>query len=235
MAEDNFEEELERTANEYADSLLPEEVMTNKLLPEQAIRARLVDEFKTACKMETLNQHLSDAVKIICTEGKEFLDTPDWQELEKEMEQAASKVQESAFDPETMDFQEYLGLSNAAIARIEEIARKKYDQPDLQGAVSLYAFLTIIKGTSPVLWYRLGIILQESGDLERALQAYQMTLQLDPSNIGACLFSAECCQDLGKLDDVEERLSYAEELINVKGEQERWGRSLEALKSRKDI
>lgn len=226
-------DELQEEAEAFADEKLVEEKLKNQLLPEQAMRERLIVKFKEAHMMTELNEHISNAVNIIWNEGQFYLDAEQWQSLQEEMERAKERVEAIVFDPETMTFDEYLGLSNEAIELIELIGKSKFNESELASCLSLYAFLSTIKSMEPMLWYRLGIVLQECGDMERAIKAYDMSLEFNPENIGVYIFSAECCQELGKQGDADIRLEQAEKLIEEQLAGQVWLEPLSILKGKK--
>lgn len=209
----DWETAVQLEAEEYAAAHIDEEKLKNKLFSDKAIRMRLIDEYKEACAMKELNGHIANAVAIIQRDGRQDLDIESWEALEQEMVQAAGRVASIDFDPETMTFQEYLGMTDRAFGYIEALATKKYENKELAECVSLYAFLSAMKGTSPTYWCRLGIALQECEDVEKAVHAFDTALEFDPANIGAWLFSSECYLDLDNQNEAAKRVEEARRLI----------------------
>lgn len=224
--------EIQNAANEYANQFFEEERQKNPYLPEEVIKARLSENFIEACSMSDLNEKISTAIQIIHNEGCNYLDPHSWNNLKKHLDISIERLHVVGFDPEEMSFQELLGFDDETLSAVETIARKKFQQKKILDSLALYSFLSTVKGDHPVFWLRLGIVLQENNEFEKAIRAYDLCREFDPQNIGAELYSAECHIALNNKEEASNRATEAFRLINEQLGEERWLAPLKALRKK---
>jgi tetratricopeptide (TPR) repeat protein len=228
-----WEKELEKEARTFVDKEIWELKAKNPMLPENVLRQRLKEQYLKEARMDELNDHIKNAFRIIQEEGGNYLSENEWNDLKNEIEKGFEIIRN--LDEEIlheMSFLDMLGLTDKALGAIETIGRKKYQEKDFENGLSIYAFLTTLLQDHADLWYRLGILLQEKGDLERSIVAYDTAFELDGTedkNVGPIVFSAECLKLLGRKAEANERLEKARELIHSNQSQSKWLESLNAL------
>jgi tetratricopeptide (TPR) repeat protein len=93
--------------------------------------------------------------------------------------------QETRFARVTRDWDAYLAYSEGLAAFDKHVAAGFYDQKNLNDAIACLRKAARLDPTSPLTHYRLGLALQQDGQVFPANDAFQRSLDLDPRFVAA--------------------------------------------------
>lgn len=218
-----FSNILEDKASEHADLMMEREYRDEGLMSWEMQREKYKNEFFEALEMEPLADALNQAVRDLIDEGGNVLDSKEYADLIDEIREAANTfdafIEENSI-PEILNTA--TGFSLSALANIELIALDFFHRGQVENSINIYTLLTILDGNHADYWYKLGIGLQEVGNLEKALSAYACCHILDPRNIGSYVFSAECYLKQDFRDDAKVELDLAEFWMTTEDPEGNW-------------
>ncbi|MBA2729055.1 MAG: hypothetical protein H0U49_12895 [Parachlamydiaceae bacterium] len=211
---DKYDEVIEKNIKEYVDSLAFEEGQGAQLVSVKMKKNKLFEELKEDFKMPKLAEFLDSAVLFIKREGLRYIESSQYETLLSELDNS-SKILE-LFDPVkeiTVKLQNMLQISDKMMDAINEIAKAAFKEDRTQGSLSLLVFLTTLDPTDADYWFRMGIAAQKCEDIDLALQAYSIALDMDAEIIGARVFSAECYLIQGNQEFAMNEISEAKKII----------------------
>lgn len=231
VQDSEYEQILEKLADQYVENNFDEHAPGAEFFPPGIQKKRAKDAFKQDIRLEELGNHLKEAVSLLFTEGKEHLEEQEWQSLQSNLISAKKAFLELSLGDEMPKIlYPRLGLNARNVSAIDAIARKLYLRKDYAKAVSLNVLLTLLNGLDSNYWNNLGICFQEAENYEKAILAYEFSKELNPKNVGAFLFSAECYLRLNNLEKAKEQLNQAEELISQLAVKDQWIELVSSLK-----
>lgn len=228
--DDKYEQALESLANQYAETMCAQEPDSALLSPVAKLN-KYKEEFKSSVRLEDLKKHLVQAVSILVTEGSKFLEKPAWENLQNELINSKNTLSELSFEdnlPETLYTS--LGITEQSLDAIDSIAKELYQLQEYSKAASLNVLLITLNGIEPKYWYNLGMSFQEAENYEKAILAYTCCRILDPENIGACLFCAECYLYQDNKQEAKLELEEGEKLFNKLTDKTPWDSFINNLK-----
>lgn len=219
-----FESDLEKEIDDFVDKLEFEEDPAKKSLQDPKLRRQsLKFQLKESTKIPELAQPIEIAEDLIFSEGSRYLSKEAHDALiidlvlsTKRMEDAGPK-ETSEIDLETLG-----GLSDESIKSIEKIAQASFEEERYTECLGLFSLLCILNPNYSEYWLRLGIMAQKCNNIELASKAYAVTLLLDPNNIGARLFAAECFFRRKLREEAKAELAAAKEIIKAGNVDQMW-------------
>jgi len=189
----DYEDALDKLADEFALEELDAYIAKSKLLTKDAAKKHLKDEFKASVRLEEQQTLLTFAIRCIVQDGKGYLNQEDWEKLSGEIKQATETIARISYKekiPEKLF--PFLGISDKGMDLIDNISREKYKEENFSSALAINAFLTVLDPLTPVYWLHLGICYQDSGFYDKAIKAYSVCHLIDPIEVRAMIFCSEC-------------------------------------------
>lgn len=225
-----WEKEIDAYAENLAEIAVQENILENNLLTPAVLKKRLKEEFKESLLLKETKHSFEQAIEIL---NQEEVNYPElWSFFVLEFKEAAKLLKEETNNQESHNnttLMNKANLSNRALDIIEEIAKKKYNDKDLDASKTLFNFLSIINHTRFENWQRLGVTLQELKEYEKAIHAYENAWIISQENIPNRLFVAECYLELKNKIKAEEFCEAVKRLIESQNSIEKWGEHLTAL------
>lgn len=213
-----FEKAIKKVVDQRMEALGP-----SGFLSEEALRQKMEKEARESTDLSEFGGYVDAAVKIFRNEGLEYLGVDASQSILSALEEISNRLH--AIDPEHINettLSEALSCSDEVNSSIFKIGIEKYSQGLINDAIAIFTFLTLVASDEPDYWYRLGILLQQEGEFERALRVYKIASNIDPELIGPCLFAAECYLNLGEMEQAEESFALAKNIKETQEIQEEW-------------
>lgn len=188
--ENRFTIALDSSLNDYADTLnFGTPVPAEQFSPEEK-KENFKDELKTALTHPAIKINFISAFQLIFAYGNSTL---------QDTFANAKKILET-LDLATVQDQEVceiLHLTEETIEGVFNLAIAKYNDQQYPESQALFYLLTTLKPYLFDLWYRSGIVAQDSGNYSYAIKSYSNALILKPELLEAHLFSIECYLDMG--------------------------------------
>ncbi len=212
---DKFEIAIEQEINQYiAAQSLENDFIKNELNSPTMQKAKLIAEIKAGIDLSELEQHIEIAQNILLSEGHQHLDETTAHEIIESISSIPEVIEDADLSTfETDDFQHIFKISDKVMQGILEIGIKKYKIEDYASSISIFALLTTLAPGNSDYWFRLGIAAQKNENTSLALRAYDATIDIEPTLIGAHLFSVECHLQNEDLDKAKQSLQKAKTLI----------------------
>jgi tetratricopeptide (TPR) repeat protein len=113
-------------------------------------------------------------------------------------------------------------ISDESIQSIVRIALAKFSEERHNDCLALFSLLTLLIPANSEYWFRFGIMAQKCENYELASHAYAATLELDPNNIGARLFAAQCFIKRKIIDEAKAEIAAAKKLSEKDGVDQMW-------------
>jgi len=235
VKKDKFEEAIENDIIAYVDSLTFEEESGPQLLSLKMKKAKLVEELKESIKMPELENFFDTAFMFINSDGLRYLDSSKYETLSSEFSHASEILDQ--LDPTKeipIKLQGMLEISDEMMNAIYEIAKGAYKEEKNQESLSLFVYLSVLDQTNLEYWYRVGIGAQKCGNIDLALKAYSVCIEIDSELVGARLFSAECHLINGDLESAEKEMTKAKNIIENSEVDSIWVDLLAAMENAND-
>ncbi len=209
-----YELEIDKEIDDYVDHMeLDLDPKKLALKSEKMQKAALKQELKEAIKLPEMSQQMKLAKKILKSEAKNYLSEESLQILNSDLATASERLAEIKIDEGgDSNIQNLIKMSDTSVDSIAQIAQEKYKEERLEECLSLFYLLTILNPENDEFWFRLGIIAQQCEKYELALRAYAVTFDLDPENLAAKLFSAECYIGLNRTDEALQEIEAVKKL-----------------------
>ncbi len=220
---DRYEIARDKYIKEQVDVLMQEGNPNNKLLSSELRREKLEQELRNTLDSTEVEGFLLDAVKIVHSQGKQYLDEKSYTALIEELNQVRDRLE--VIDLENLDeekLREAFSISPEGQSSILKIAIAKFNEGLLSEALSIFTFLSNLDFSNYDYAYRLGLIAQQNGRNDLALQAFTEVSQLNPEFIGSHLFAAQCYLDMHERENAIKELSEAKELLKSTEGGEEW-------------
>lgn len=231
-AKTKLETEIESEIDTYVDGMDLDEDPSHALQNAKAKRESIKHEIKEAVKMPELAQLIDTAMEILHSEGPHFLSKESNQALLTELSASNENLDEMGIKEASNEkLQALVKLSDESMKSIYEIAVLKFKEGLYPDSVALFSLLGTLDPGQPEYWFRLGIAAQKCDKLEMASRAYAATLKLDPENIGARLFAAECLIHRNLREEAKTELDEAKKLMKGKNVDQVWLDFLPAVES----
>ena len=229
--DDKYEQVLEELANQYAEEVYNDQEPGSQFMTPEVKKNKYKEEFKNSVRLEEFEKDLVQAVSILINEGERFLEKPEWENLQNELINCKKTLAELSYEDDLPDvLYPSLGMSQRSLHAIDSIARELYRLQEYSKTASLNVFLITLDGTNANYWYNLGMSLQDAGNYEKAISAYACCRVLDPKNIGAYLFSAECYLTQGNKQEALLDLEDGERLVEKLTDSTPWDSFITTLK-----
>lgn len=219
-----FEISLEKQIDNYVDSLELEEDSEHKnLLPPKLRREKIKTELKAAAKMPELSQFLESAIRLLLSEGANYLSEETYKLLISDLTDVYTRLSSMNLDkPEDVDISVLIYMSDHSLDAIATIATDKFANELYGDCLSLFSLLSVINPGYAEYWFRLGIAAQKSGNLDLAIRGYAAAAQLDPKHIGARLFAAECYAQRKFFEEAKTEYEAAKEITHHNAVEKMW-------------
>lgn len=187
-----LEKEMDKEIDAYLETMeFPEDPrsLESGKMKKESMRLKLKEEIK----MPELSGLIDSAMRLLYTEGKQFFSIEIYEKLISDFNASGQKlaalgVKELA----DVNLQTVAGLSNQTMESIFDFGLESYKAEQYANSLALFTLLSLFNPGNADIWLRLGIAAEKSDKIDLALRSYAAALDLDPSNIGARLFSAEC-------------------------------------------
>lgn len=214
LQELELKQSIEHVADELAEQEANAQADYNKLINKNAIKPHLKEEYINYLSLKNLGDSLTKASSLIVNECKKTLKQNEINLILTEFTQGLIKLSEFNDFNQDRNFQEISGLSQDALDLIEKIATQKYSDHDYQASKELYILLSLLNTNNLNYWCKLGINYQFLNSFKQAIQCYEKSLVLSPSNFQLHLFISECQIELGEIDLARLELIKAKKLID---------------------
>ncbi len=228
-----LENDLEKEIDAYVDDFKFEENSDQKtLLDPKAKRERMRREIKEAIKLPELSEQIEKAIGLLTSEGSQKLSQEANQKLISELSAASSHLSNLGLqEAGNQTLQSLTKISDESMNSVAEIAMGKFEEALYGDSQALFSFLSILNPGYSEYWLRLGITAQKSGNSDLASRAYAATLALEPDNLGARLFGAECFIQRGLQDEAKVEVAAAKNIIENTETDKMWKDLLADLES----
>ncbi|MBA3237231.1 MAG: hypothetical protein H0T62_02630 [Parachlamydiaceae bacterium] len=189
---------FERAIDKWIESQLnlidfESEWAENKLVSPAIKRAQKKNELREDLKKNVRGDLLIRASEIVHIEGREILGNDQYEHVENTFEMMAGKFEELDLDGEiTQNFKTLLNVDDRTIEGLEKIAINLFTANRFTDCIAISMLLYALVPEDLHYLFRAGIAAQNDGNKTLALEAYSLVLSIDPSAIGAHLFSGEC-------------------------------------------
>lgn len=207
---------LEELIKEEVESLMSAEDPSAKLLPAEARRAKIEQEVRAAADYSKLGKFISTAFEILRKEGSAYLDKKEDESLQQSLDKFTERLEDLHIKELTDEkMAAALALPPEILKLILKVAIEKFRQGQIADSLAIFVFLTTVDEEEPDFWFRLGLVAQNFGNDELALQALTTTSRLAPDFIGAYLYAAESYFKTGRRGDAESELKKAKALMGT--------------------
>jgi tetratricopeptide (TPR) repeat protein len=231
-AKTKLETEIESEIDAYVDGMELDEDPSHALLSARARRESIKRDIKEEVKMPELAQFIDVAMEILHSEGPHFLSQESNQALLSELSASNENLGDIGIKEASSEkLQALAKLSDESMKSIYEIAVLKFKEGLFPDSLALFSLLGTLDPGQPEYWFRLGIAAQKCEKLEMASRAYAATSKLDPENIGARLFAAECLINRGLRDEAKAEIAEAKKLMKNGNVDQIWLDFLPAVES----
>jgi len=205
--------------------------ISSPLLNKEQVKTRLKLEFKEAVRLEEQYTLLKQAVRLILSEGQNYLSQEEWDQLSSDIAKAQEKLSTlSIYDEIPEKLYPFLGITEASLDAVEKISRQKYQEENYGAAAALCAFLTTIDPENFSYWLHLGVCYQEAGFNEKAIKAFSICHLLDPLEITPWILCTECYVRAHNKDDAKLEFEEARRMISKLEDTKPWDEHLIYLK-----
>jgi len=204
---------------------------SNKLLlPPSQQRAKLKKELHEAAENLDLDIDLAPALHILTEEGTSYLDAEMYEEMARQLADVPIYLEQlDLSQPPKESLYASLHISENTMLSIYKIGVAKYEEENLEAALSLFGFLATLDHQNEEWLYRLGITATQMEEWDQALKAFTFALFRNPDLLGARLFSAECYLMLGQKYEANEEIKEAKRLIQLTSPEPFWLETLTTL------
>lgn len=225
-----YEKAIDALAEKYAESQIDVPSPSAELLTREARKKKLKYEFRKQVELEEYEKHLVDAVAVLLNDGPRHLKQEEWEHLLRELRKAKKKLRKIDYKENLAEpLYPSLGITASGMRSIDTIARLKYRFKEYKNAISLHVLLATLNGGEPLFWYHLAICFQEAKIFEKATTAYSFCHILDPDNIAAYVFSAECFLELNNKKEAKPVYEEAVKLVAQQNKKSYWNRHLKYI------
>lgn len=215
LSKTQFEIDLEREIDAAVDKLdLNGDPNLNALQDPKLKRQSIKFNIKEEAKMPELSQHLNTAMEILFSEGQRYLSKEENEDLIIDLALSTERMGNAGIkETSETDLATLAKISDKSMGNIEKIALAKFDEERFSECLGLFCLLSLLRPGYPEYWLRMGIAAQKCKNMELASKAFTATLQLDPDNLGARLFAAECFFNQKLLEEAKAEIAAAKEII----------------------
>lgn len=201
---DRFSLLIEKSVNDYLDTIDFEEGFETQVQSSQMKRSKIKEELQEALKMQELNQNIQTAFQVLLRDGKESLESEEYLSLIEELSQMGNKISQINLEPLPQEnFQTLLKMSDQTMRSLLKIAVSKFVTDQFDDSFALFILLVTLNSSHPEYWFRSGMAAHQNNQLDLALRSYKVAAELDPKLIGAPLFIAECYLRQGNREEAE--------------------------------
>lgn len=200
-----LDNELDKEIDAYVDGL---EFDHNPLTDSKLKRERMKLEIKEAMELSELSVQIAMAIKLLFTEGSRYLSENANKKLISDLSHGIENLEDITIaEAGSTQLQALSKISDDSMEAISKIAIAKCTEERYADCLALYSLLCILNPGDAEYWLRLGVVAQTSGNIDLASRAYAATLALDPNNVGARLFAAECFAQCNLVDKANAELA----------------------------
>ncbi len=224
IEKDRFEVALDNNIESMLDLISFEDSPEQSLLlSPQMRRKKMEEELRQSIKSSELNNHIDPAIKIMVNEGKQYLESEEYEEMIVNFNKASELLSQlDLSEPITEEFDTILSISTETINSIFKVATAKFGEEQYSASLDLFVFLTVLHFDNFDYWYRSGISAQLCENYTLALQAYGNAVSLNPEHIGARLFATECFLKLDQHQEAESEYEVAEKISEAIPLDDQW-------------
>lgn len=186
----------------------------NKLVTPAIKRAQKKTELQNELKKEEKGELLTKASTIIHTEGMGILGDAQYKKVIEAFQTMKEKLDALSLEGDlTKNYQTLLDVDDTTIEVLEKIAIFLFANARYADCLAVSTLLsTLVPGNANTI-YRSAMAAQNDGDIALALELYALALEINPTLIGAHLFTAECHLSAGELSKAEASLTKAKTCI----------------------
>jgi tetratricopeptide (TPR) repeat protein len=231
IEKDRFDLSIEKSINDYLDTIdFEAECAGNALISPQMKRAQMGENLRNSLQATEVEQQIETAFTVLVREGKEALDAGEFEAMMNELSQIGEKMNAMSLDPPPeVNFQTLLSISEATMRSILKVAISKFANQQLDSALALFVFLTVLNPGHPEYWFRSGMVAHQNNKLDIALRSYQAAAELDPQLIGAPLLMAECYLRQDKKEEAKAAYAQAKAIAATNEVSADWKELLDGL------
>lgn len=223
---DRFLKAYEEAIQKRVDSLLQEQTFENKFLSIEQLRKKIEKEVREASDLSEFGDYITTALRLFRTEGSRYLEKEAFNNLLEGLNQLAIGIE--ALDLENLDNETFYETFEVLTKNTEDILKigtLKYEEGLIRESLAVFTFLTLIQSHDSDFWYRMGLIAQEDKNMELALRAFNVALELNPQLIGPHIYGAMSLFNQGLKEEALEEIKAAKS----KQRNEEWSEEIQAV------
>jgi len=166
-------------------------VHPNSPIPLEQQLERKRAEYRELIELVPFKQKITLAIETIQREMTSLLPPDEFESVLSEIAEAAELLQTN---PETKGSN--LGLSRSSLDKLFAFARHVQKAGKQTESIALFTLLTTLDASWYRHWFYLGVSLQEHGQFQEAITAYEMAMKIAEEDPFAHLYSAECAVEV---------------------------------------
>ncbi|MBA3239348.1 MAG: tetratricopeptide repeat protein [Parachlamydiaceae bacterium] len=210
-----FDAQIEKDVDSYLSTLSFEfEDPNNKFITPEIKRVKKRAQLLEEIKQPELFQQIDLGIKILISEGGNYLSNEENEVLSKEIFEAIQFFENMDLDQTEINYKEILNLSEVTINSIFKIAVDKFNESNNLQSYVLFLLLSIFIPENAQYWFRAGICAHKCENYDQAIRCYSAASALDPTLFEPWIFSIDCHLRRGR--KLEAQAAY-EEAINMNG------------------
>jgi tetratricopeptide (TPR) repeat protein len=215
---------LDQAVNEHVDALLAaDDQPEDKLLTPALRRAKVEQEVRDAASFTEFGKNLSLGVKILRSEGKEYLEEEENTTLQNALDGIVEQIDTfNLSELNEASLQAALKLDATLGRFILKIGIEKFSKGQQAESLGIFLLLTLVNPEEPDYWFRFGLVAKECEQYRMALNALATTSELAPAFIGAYIYSAYCHLKLGAKESAMVELAEAKKILENSAVEEHW-------------
>lgn len=211
-----LEIEVDKEIDTYVDNFVFNETPEQKALQNLKLRREsLRQELKEGVKLSEFSEMVEKAIDILSDEQTNQLSKEGNEQLSAALSRASSNLATiKSIEIGNATLQSITEISQDTMSLIAQAALAKFAQQMFGDSEALFSFLSILNPEYSEYWLRLGISAQKNENLDLASRAYTAASALDPDNIGARLFGADCLMERHLLEESKIELEAAKNIAD---------------------
>jgi tetratricopeptide (TPR) repeat protein len=164
----------------------------NQLITPQEKLAKIEQKVRASTDFEEFGKLMSSAFQILRTQDL-HLDQESKELLKQRLDSISQNLKSLNSKELTGEkMKAALAIPEETQALILEVAIAKFSEGLPEECLALFYFLANTTDGKPDYWYRTGLVAEQQGNYQLALQAFAATSKLAPDFIGGHLFASEC-------------------------------------------
>ena len=230
-SDDRFQVAFDQAVQDEVEALIAEEPLNNELLDLELRSKKLEHSLRTDPSLIESKDHTTSAVRILLSEGSQFLENQEFETLYENITSLGKKLGDlDLHSIKQGDIPSLLKLPKSVCDDILKIGIHKYDQGLIDESLALIHFLTIVDSNDPDYSFRLGLLALQCQNDSLGLSAFARTSALAPEFIGAHIFAASCYIKLNAKEEALRSLAIAEKIAETSPVDEVWNTHMQEVK-----